>query len=92
MSAYAHIRHPYDRKSTVSLKYLSLCPSPEYNLPSPPIVNIPSASQSVDYTHLSSPPTDTDQTPLTDLPPHVTEQLLLRRPSRNSKQPEHLNL
>ena len=90
--AYAHIRYPDGRESTVSLKDLSPCPSPEYNLPSPSSVNIPSDSQRVDYTRLSSPPTDTDQTPLTDLPSHVTEQLLLRRSSRISKQPERLNL
>ena len=95
--AYAHIRYPDGREFTVSLKDLSPCPSPpcpspEYNLPSPSSVNIPSDSQRVDYTRLSSPPTDTDQTPLTDLPSHVTEQLPLRRSSRISKQPERLNL
>ena len=95
--AYAHIRYPDGRESTVSLKDLSpclspLCPSPEYNLPSPSSVNIPSDSQSVDYTRLSSPPTDTDQSPLADIPSHVTEQLPLRRSSRISKQPERLNL
>ena len=58
------------------------CPSPEYNILSPPSVNIPSDSQRVDYTPLSSPNTDTDHTPLTDLPPHVTEQLSLRSSSR----------
>ena len=52
-------------------------------------MNIPSDSQRVEYPRLSSPPTYTDQTPLTDLPSHVTEQLLLRRSSRISKQPEH---
>ena len=46
------------------------CPSPEYNISSPPSVNIPSDSQRVDYTPLSSPHTDTDHTLLTDLPPH----------------------
>ena len=95
--AYAHIRYPDGRESTVSLKDLSPCPSPpcpspEYNLPLPSSVNIPSDSQRVDYTRLSSPPTDTDQTSLTDLPSHVTEQLHLRRSSRISKQPERLNL
>ena len=90
--AYAHIQYPNGRESTVSLKDLSPCPSPEYNLPSPSCVNIPSDSQKVDYTCLSSPPTDTDHTPLRDLPSHVTEKLPLRRSSRLSKQPEHLNL
>ena len=42
--AYAHIRYPDGRESTVSLKDLSPCPSPEYNLPSPP--SHPSDSQS----------------------------------------------
>ena len=69
--AYAHIRFP-DVRSTVSQKDFSPCPSPEYNLPSPTSVNIHSASQIVDYTPLSSAHTDTDQTPLTDLAPHVT--------------------
>ena len=91
-SAYAHRRYPDGRKSTVSLKDLSPCPSPEYNLPSPSSVNNPSDLMRVDYTRLSSPPTDTDQTPLTDLPSHVTEQLPLRRSSRISKHPERLNL
>ena len=72
---YAHIRYPGGRQSTMSLKDLSPCPCPECNLPSPSSVNIPSDSHRVDYTRLSSPPTDTDQTPLTDIPPHVTEQL-----------------
>ena len=57
--AYAHIRYPDGRESTVSLKDLSPCPSPpcpspEFNLPSPSNVNIPSDSQRVDYTRLSS--------------------------------------
>ena len=43
--AYAHIRYPDGRESTVSLKDLSPCPTPEDNLPSPSIVNIPSDSQ-----------------------------------------------
>ena len=90
--AYAPIRYPDGRESTVSRRDLSPCPSPEYNLPSPPSVNIPGASQRVDYTPLSSPPTDTDQTPLTDLPPHITEQLPLGRSSGISKQHERLNL
>ena len=85
--AYAHIRYPDGRESTVFLKDLSPCPSPEYNLPSPASVNIPSDSQRVDYIRLSSHPTDTDQTPLTDIPSHVTEQLPLRRSSCISKQP-----
>ena len=42
--AYAHIPYPDGRESTVSLKDLSPCPSPEYNLPSPP--SHPSDSQS----------------------------------------------
>ena len=71
--AYAHIRYPDCRGSIVSLKDLSPCPSPEYNLPSSSSVNIPSDSQRVDYIRLSSPHTDTDQTPLTDLPSHVTD-------------------
>ena len=87
-----HYTRKADKQSTVSLKDLSLCPSPEYNLPSPPSVNIPSDSQRVDYRRLSSPPTDTNHTPLTDLPSHVTEQLPLRTSSRISKQPECLNL
>ena len=90
--AYAHMRYPDGIESTVSLKDVSPCPSPGYNLPSPPSVNIPSDSQRVDYTRLSSRPTDTDQTSLTNLPSHVTEQLSLRRFSRISKQPERLNL
>ena len=93
--AYAHIRYPDGRESTVFLKDLSLCLSPEYNLPSPPSVNIPSASRRVDYIPLSSPLTDTDRTPLTDtdrtpltdLMPHITEQLPLRISSRISKKP-----
>ena len=56
--AYARIRYPDSRESTVSLNDLSLCPSTEYNLPSPPSVNIPCYSQRVDYTRLTSPPTD----------------------------------
>ena len=95
--AYVHIRYPDGRESTVSLKDLSPCPSPpcpspEYNLPSPSRGNIPSDSQRVDYTRLSSPPTVIDQTPLTYLPSHVTEQLPLRKYSRISKHPERLNL
>ena len=94
--AYAHIRYPDGRESTVSLKDLSPCPSPpcpspEYNLSSPSSVNIHSDSQRVDYTRLSSPPTDTDQTPLTHLPSYVAVELE-RRSSRISKQPERLNL
>ena len=46
--AYAHIRYPDGRESTVSLKDLSPCPSPEYNLPLPSSVNIPSDSQITD--------------------------------------------
>ena len=76
----------------MSLKDLSPCIFPEYNLPSPPSVNIPSDSKRVDYTRLSSPPTYTEQTTLTDIPSHVTEQLPLRRISRISNQPERLNL
>ena len=86
--AYAHVRYPDGGESGMSLKDLSSCLSPDYNLPSPPSKNIPITLQRVDYTPLSSPPTDTDQTSLTDLPPHVIQQLPLRRLSRVSKQPE----
>ena len=89
--AYSHIRYPDGREFTVSLKDLYPSPSPQYNLPSPSSVNIPSDSQRVDYTRLSSPFTDTDQIPLTDLSFYVIEQLLVRIYSRISKQPEHLN-
>ena len=73
--AYAHIRYPNGREPIVSLKDVYPCPSPEYNLPSPPSVKIPSASQRVYYIPLSSPPTYTDQTTLTDIPPDVTDYL-----------------
>ena len=45
--AHTHILYPDGRESTVPLKYLSLCPSPEYNLLSSPSANIPTASQIV---------------------------------------------